>query len=135
MKQPAPARQLGAPQDPSNRASRYAQCPRNGCVGEVAAAQFDDRQRRFRCDRRWRYLRPRGGISQSRLALAEEAADPLAHRWHANAGVPDIVHSDRGSTYATTIYLDLIRRHEIRQSMSRKGDCWDMRRWKASSTR
>ncbi len=40
-------------------------------------------------------------------------------------GVPHIVHSDRGSTYATWIYRDLIRKHRIRQSMSRKGDCWD----------
>jgi len=40
-------------------------------------------------------------------------------------GEPQIVHSDRGSTYATWIYRDLIRKHRIRQSMSRKGDCWD----------
>jgi putative transposase len=40
-------------------------------------------------------------------------------------GVPELVHSDRGSTYATSIYLDLIRKHGIRQSMSRKGNCWD----------
>ena len=39
--------------------------------------------------------------------------------------VPELVHSDRGSTYATSIYLDLIRKHGIRQSMSRKGNCWD----------
>ncbi len=40
-------------------------------------------------------------------------------------GAPDLVHSDRGSTYATAIYLDLIKKHGIRQSMSRKGNCWD----------
>lgn len=40
-------------------------------------------------------------------------------------GVPEIVHSDRGSTYATWIYRDLIRKYQIRQSMSRKGNCWD----------
>lgn len=40
-------------------------------------------------------------------------------------GVPKIVHSDRGSTYATWAYRDLIRKHQIRQSMSRKGNCWD----------
>jgi transposase InsO family protein len=33
--------------------------------------------------------------------------------------------NDRGSTYATWIHRDLIRKHQIRQSMSRKGDCWD----------
>ena len=43
----------------------------------------------------------------------------------ARRGVPDLIHSDRGSTYATSIYLDLIRKHGIRQSMSCKGNCWD----------
>lgn len=43
----------------------------------------------------------------------------------ARRGVPELVHSDRGSTYATSIYLELIRKHGIRQSMSRKGNCWD----------
>jgi len=40
-------------------------------------------------------------------------------------GIPEIVHSDRGSTYATWTYRDLIRKYQIRQSMSRKGNCWD----------
>ena len=43
-------------------------------------------------------------------------------------GVPELVHSDRGSTYATSIYLDLIRKHGIRHSMSRKGNCWERQR-------
>jgi putative transposase len=40
-------------------------------------------------------------------------------------GIPELVHTDRGSTYATSLYLDLVRKHGIRQSMSRKGNCWD----------
>jgi transposase InsO family protein len=40
-------------------------------------------------------------------------------------GVPELVHSDRGSTCATALYLDLISKHGMRQSMSRKGNCWD----------
>lgn len=36
-----------------------------------------------------------------------------------------IVHSDQGSTYSSTEYRELLKRHRIRQSMSRKGDCWD----------
>lgn len=43
----------------------------------------------------------------------------------ARRGVPEIVHSDRGSTYATWLYRDLIRKHLIRQSMSREANCWD----------
>jgi putative transposase len=38
---------------------------------------------------------------------------------------PTILHSDQGSTYATAEYRTLLSRHAIRQSMSRKGDCWD----------
>jgi transposase InsO family protein len=53
--------------------------------------------------------------------LAADALEMAINR----RGVPQIVHSDRGSTYATWIYRDLIRKHQIRQSMSRKGDCWD----------
>jgi len=34
-------------------------------------------------------------------------------------------HSDRGTTYAAWGYQDLLRRHGIACSMSRKGDCWD----------
>src|SRR5438034_10162911 len=70
------------------------------------------------------YSRAIVGWGMSRSLGGKLAADALEMAIH-RRGVPDIVHSDRGSTYATTIYLDLIRRHEIRQSMSRKGDCWD----------
>ena len=38
---------------------------------------------------------------------------------------PVLLHSDQGSTYATASYRDLLKQHAIRQSMSRKGDCWD----------
>ena len=38
---------------------------------------------------------------------------------------PGMLHSDQGSTYATASYRALLRQHAIRQSMSRKGDCWD----------
>lgn len=36
-----------------------------------------------------------------------------------------ILHSDRGSQYSSWAYRDLLQQHGIRQSMSRKGDCWD----------
>lgn len=38
---------------------------------------------------------------------------------------PAILHSDQGSTYATAEYRSLLVKHAIRQSMSRKADCWD----------
>jgi putative transposase len=34
-------------------------------------------------------------------------------------------HSDRGSTYASEDYQDVLKAHGIRCSMSRTGDCWD----------
>ena len=36
-----------------------------------------------------------------------------------------IVHSDRGSQYASTQYQDLLTKHAFVCSMSRKGNCWD----------
>ncbi len=36
-----------------------------------------------------------------------------------------IVHSDRGSQYASEAYRTLLARHGARASMSRKGNCWD----------
>ncbi|MBK8412279.1 MAG: IS3 family transposase [Sandaracinaceae bacterium] len=40
-----------------------------------------------------------------------------------NAGL--IHHSDRGSQYASTLYRSKLRDHEVAQSMSRAGDCYD----------
>nr|WP_169740966.1 MULTISPECIES: IS3 family transposase [Methylomicrobium] len=34
-------------------------------------------------------------------------------------------HSDRGSPYASESHRALLKQHGIRQSMSRKGNCWD----------
>ena len=38
---------------------------------------------------------------------------------------PDIHHSDQDTLYAMGAYRALLARRGIRQSMSRKGDCWD----------
>ncbi|TCV31196.1 IS3 family transposase [Vibrio crassostreae] len=42
-------------------------------------------------------------------------------------GFPEqvITHSDRGSQYCSKGYRDLISNYNLRQSMSRKGNCWD----------
>lgn len=34
-------------------------------------------------------------------------------------------HTDRGSQYASISHRELLKEHEITQSMSRKGNCWD----------
>jgi transposase InsO family protein len=36
-----------------------------------------------------------------------------------------IFHSDRGSQYASNAYRQKLRQHEVAQSMSRAGDCYD----------
>lgn len=36
-----------------------------------------------------------------------------------------IVHADRGSQYVSNVYRDLLDLHDIRQSMSGKGNCYD----------
>ncbi len=36
-----------------------------------------------------------------------------------------IVHSDRGSQYASHAFRGLLNKYSLTQSMSRKGDCWD----------
>ena len=36
-----------------------------------------------------------------------------------------IVHSDRGSQYASKVYRGLLKRHKLIGSMSRLGNCWD----------
>lgn len=53
------------------------------------------------------------------------AADALTMAIAQRGAAPDTVHSDQGSIYAAADYRKLLEQHAIRQSMSRKGDCWD----------
>jgi transposase InsO family protein len=40
--------------------------------------------------------------------------------------LPNLIwHTDRGSQYASDAHRELLAEHDILQSMSRKGDCWD----------
>ena len=36
-----------------------------------------------------------------------------------------IYHTDQGSQYASESHRDILKDHDIIQSMSRKGNCWD----------
>ena len=36
-----------------------------------------------------------------------------------------IMHTDRGSQYCSSQFQDLLKKHGIRSSMSKKGDCFD----------
>lgn len=35
------------------------------------------------------------------------------------------IHSDQGSHYTSTIFQQLLNKHKLGQSMSRRGNCWD----------
>jgi len=45
--------------------------------------------------------------------------------WRRKPGRGLIWHTDRGSQYASTSHLEILKQHHITQSMSRKGNCWD----------
>jgi len=45
---------------------------------------------------------------------------------HTRRPAPNLIwHTDRGSQYASDSHRELLAEHDILQSMSRKGDCWD----------
>ncbi len=45
---------------------------------------------------------------------------------HTRKPAPNLIwHTDRGSQYASDSHRELLEDHNILQSMSRKGDCWD----------
>lgn len=55
--------------------------------------------------------------------LARAALDAAVARHQPDPGL--IHHTDRGSTYTAKLYRDGIKAYGMRESMSRKGNCWD----------
>ena len=55
--------------------------------------------------------------------LVSTAFRDMRRRGHGGNGC--ILHSDRGSTYSSSEYQQLISSSDMLSSMSRKGDCWD----------
>ena len=55
--------------------------------------------------------------------LVSTAFRDMRRRGHGGNGC--ILHSDRGSTYSSGEYQELISSSDMLSSMSRKGDCWD----------
>ena len=72
------------------------------------------------------YSRAVIGWSMNSRMTAELVCDPLKMAMF-RRGFPKgvIVHSDRGSQYCSKDYRTLIAKHDHKQSMSRKGNCWD----------
>lgn len=71
------------------------------------------------------YSRAIVGWGMSRSLDCQLAMDALNMAISRRGSGPALLHSDQGSTYAAAEYRALLGRHTIRQSMSRKGDCWD----------
>ena len=61
--------------------------------------------------------------SRMTSSLVCDALKMAVWQRHPEAGL--IVHSDRGSQYASRNYRQLLKAHGFIGSMSRKGDCWD----------
>ncbi|MFA0079383.1 IS3 family transposase, partial [Vibrio artabrorum] len=73
------------------------------------------------------YSRQVVGWSMSTRMTATLVCDALSMALF-RRGMPEgmIIHSDRGSSqYCSKDYRDLIAAHNLKQSMSRKGNCWD----------
>ena len=61
--------------------------------------------------------------SRMKAKLVTDALRMAVWQRRPEAGL--IVHSDRGSQYASKAYRGLLKAHAFVGSMSRKGDCWD----------
>jgi len=66
------------------------------------------------------------GWSMSSRMKAQLVCDALKMAiWQRRPKAGLIHHSDRVSQYASKVFRQLLKAHDIKGSMSRKGDCWD----------
>ena len=66
------------------------------------------------------------GWSMGSRMTAQLVCDALRMAiWQRRPKAGLIVHSDRGSQYASNAYRRLLKAHDFVGSMSRKGNCWD----------
>ena len=72
------------------------------------------------------YSRKVVGWSMGSRMKAQLVCDALRMAvWRRRPSTGLIVHTDRGSQYASKAYRQLLKAHGFIGSMSRKGDCWD----------
>ncbi len=65
------------------------------------------------------------GWSLSTSLASQFVCDALTAGLNRRPGARPLVHSDRGVQYASNVFRQLLWRNKLRQSMSRKGNCWD----------
>ena len=72
------------------------------------------------------YFRKVVGWAMSERMTADLVCDALQMAvWKHKMPKGVIVHSDRGSQYFSILYQSLLTRHELKGSMSAKGNCYD----------
>jgi putative transposase len=59
------------------------------------------------------------------LDFVINTVNQLLENYHGELHMSVILHSDQGSHYTSIAYQDLLSKHDITQSMSRRGNCWD----------
>jgi putative transposase len=65
------------------------------------------------------------GWSMSERMTANLVTDAFEMGIGKQGRAPIVVHSDRGSQYASWAFTSLLEQHDCIQSMSRRGNCWD----------
>jgi transposase InsO family protein len=65
------------------------------------------------------------GWSMSSRMTADIVVDAFRMGVFRQKGAPTLIHSDRGSQYASQDFRDELTKYGCQQSMSRKGNCWD----------
>lgn len=54
-----------------------------------------------------------------------ETVNQLMERHGSELKTDTLIHSDQGCHYTSTKFIEILSNHELRQSMSRRGNCWD----------
>jgi transposase InsO family protein len=54
-----------------------------------------------------------------------ETVNMLIAKHGVSLNAETLIHSDQGSHYTSYAFIDIVRDNELRQSMSRKANCWD----------
>lgn len=59
------------------------------------------------------------------LDFVLETVDKLVKNHGAGLSTETLIHSDQGCHYTSTSFIQIVKDNNLRQSMSRRGNCWD----------
>lgn len=114
---------FGASEDRLNRRFNVAE-PNRAWVSDITYLKTRDGWL-YLCV--WIDLFSRGivGWAISNSLASSFVCESLSNALSLRPGARPLVHSDRGIQYASSEFRRLLWRSKLRQSMSKKGDCWD----------